>query len=91
MSRLAPIGRLRAVTWFAPSWPASSRRSIPELDAGSYVTDGWRLLRVVSPFDPGIEPQIAWLEDCMTLEVEPYEPDDLWEMDLRLVQAGEAL
>jgi hypothetical protein len=52
-----------------------------------YVTDGRRLFRVVSLFDPDASPA-AELEDCMTLEIERYSPDDLFGMALRPVQPG---
>ncbi len=80
------IGRLPVVTWSVPSWPVLSSSVTHEFDAGSYVTDGWRLFRVISPIDPGVEPALAWLEDCMTLAVESYTSDELWELDLRLVR-----
>jgi hypothetical protein len=59
-----------------------------EYEPGSYVTDGWRLFRVVGPLDPGVEPGLSWLEDCMTLTVASHTPDELWELNLRLVRRG---
>ena len=90
MPRPAALGTLPVVTWFAPSWPVLSSSVTPDFEPGSYVTDGWRLFRVVSPIDPGVEPALAWLENCMTLSVESYTSDELWEMDLRLVRRGTA-
>jgi hypothetical protein len=57
---------------------------------GSYLTDGQRLFRVVAPFPPAQESATALLEDCLTLEVTPFSPDELYEMRLRLVRAGVA-
>ena len=55
---------------------------------GDYLTDGERLLRVVSRFDPGAEHKFAMLEDCLTLEVHAYTPDLLATMALRRVSRG---
>jgi hypothetical protein len=52
-----------------------------------YVTDGRRLFRVVSLFDPNSD-AVAELEDCMTLEIGRYSPDDLYRMGLRPVSVG---
>jgi hypothetical protein len=90
MPRPAPPATLPSVTWFAPSWPVLSSSATPEYEPGSYMTDGWRLFRVVEPLDSGVEPGLSWLEDCMTLTVESYAPDELWELNLRLVRRGEA-
>jgi hypothetical protein len=49
----------------------------------SYLTDGRRLFRVVSPFAAGKEHLCASLEDCLTLEVRTYSPAELREMRLR--------
>ena len=38
----------------------------------TYLTDGERLLRVVSQFEAGSGGTFASLEDCLTLEVRPY-------------------
>jgi hypothetical protein len=58
--------------------------------AGSYVTDGLRLFRVVSPLASGPELETAELEDCLTLEVETYSPGELWAMRLVLVRSAAA-
>ena len=84
----APAATLRTVTWFAPSWPVLPKAPGPRFEAGSYLTDGWRLYRVVEPLDPDAEPSLARLEDCLTLEVNSYTPDELWEMDLELVRVS---
>ncbi len=55
------------------------------LRAGSYVTDGRCLYRVVSQFTPRSARVFAALEDCRTLEVRPYSPDELYAMRLRPV------
>ncbi len=52
----------------------------------SYLTDGKRLLRVVSHFDAAADSVFASLEDCMTLEVRPYSPGELSAMRLRPVR-----
>ena len=52
----------------------------------SYVTDGKRLLRVVSRFEADAESTFASLEDCMTLEVRPYAPGELSAMMLQTVR-----
>lgn len=85
-----PGATLPVVTWSLPSWPVVSSSVTLEFDHGSYVTDGWRLFRVVPPVDAAADPELAWLEDCMTLAIESYTPDDLWELDLRLVRAGDS-
>lgn len=51
-----------------------------------YLTDGRRLYRIVSKFAPGTGSETALLEDCMTLEVAPHSPDELYEMGLRPVR-----
>jgi hypothetical protein len=56
----------------------------------SYLTDGQRLFRVVNRFPPRHESPIALLEDCHTLEVTPFSPDELYEMGLRPVRVGAA-
>jgi hypothetical protein len=50
---------------------------------GVYVTDGTRLLRVVSP--GGSLFPCAELEDCQTLEVERYFSDELYAMRLKRI------
>jgi hypothetical protein len=64
-----------------------SRRQITAvcLTPDSYLTDGQRLLRVVSQFDARAENAFACLEDCRTLEVRPYSPGELDAMRLRPV------
>lgn len=52
---------------------------------GDYLTDGERLLRVVSRFDPRAEHKFAVLEDCLTLEIDAYTTDALAAMALRPV------
>jgi hypothetical protein len=55
------------------------------LRAGSYLTDGERLFRVVSRLSPPDGRGLAELEDCLTLEIWPYSADELWAMRLRAV------
>ncbi len=50
------------------------------------MTDGKRLFRVVTQFPPRHRSPVAMLEDCHTLEVTPFSPDELYEMELRLVR-----
>jgi hypothetical protein len=52
---------------------------------GDYLTDGERLLRVVSRFDPRAEHKFAMLEDCLTLEIDAYTADVLATIALRPV------
>jgi hypothetical protein len=53
--------------------------------SGSYVTDGRKLFRVVSQFAFAGDHLFASLEDCLTLEVQPYAPGELQKMGLRPV------
>jgi hypothetical protein len=53
----------------------------------TYVSDGKRLLRVVSRFEADAGSAFASLEDCLTLEVRPYSPGELSAMTLRTVRA----
>ncbi len=55
--------------------------------SGSYVTDGRRLFRVVSQFVFAGDHLVASLEDCLTLDVRAYSPDELHAMGLRAVRA----
>lgn len=94
----APRHRLRATTDARPasvddalpviSLPAihpPSRRTAQQLGAGAYLTDGERLFRVVSRLRPDQDVMCATLEDCLTLEVSRYSPDELYAMRLRCV------
>ena len=69
--------------------PAPLIHRLPDTPApfapGEYLTDGRRLFRVVSRLDPRAAYGFAVLEDCLTLEVNGYSPDDLVAMDLRTV------
>lgn len=74
----------------APSFRLGSRPAPPVFpSAGSYVTDGRRLLRVVSQFATVGDHVFASLEDCHTLEVHAYAPGELREMRLRPVRTTE--
>ncbi len=64
------------------NWP----QAVQAPARGSYVTDGKRLFRVVTQFPPRHRSPVAMLEDCHTLEVTPFSPDELYEMELRLVR-----
>jgi len=72
-----------------PSRFAKSRRcpsvSIELALRDRYVTDGRKLFRVVSRFSPRAGSGAALLEDCATLEVTPYSPEELYAMALRPV------
>jgi hypothetical protein len=65
-------------------------RALPEAmpKAGTYLTDGQRLFRVIrgfaSPIE-GSEGSFALLEDCRTFEAHPFTPSELWSMELRRV------
>jgi len=61
--------------------PAGSAPFAP----GEYLTDGRRLFRVISRLDPRDAYRLALLEDCLTLELTGYSPDDLVAMNLRTV------
>lgn len=58
-------------------------------DAGSYVTDGRRLFRVVSQFTTVGDHVFASLEDCLTLAVAAYAPGELSSMELRPVKRAD--
>lgn len=60
------------------------------LVADNYLTDGKRLLRVVSHFEAQTGSVFAALEDCLTLEVRPYSPGELDAMALRTVRVPAA-
>jgi hypothetical protein len=53
---------------------------------GGYLTDGHKLFCVVSQFAFAGDHVFAALEDCLTLDVRAYAPDELCEMALRPVQ-----
>jgi hypothetical protein len=63
------------------------RVSVRAVEDGPYLTDGRRLFRVVSALDPNAEQPVAALEDCLTLQVRPYTPDELFAMRLRRVRS----
>lgn len=56
--------------------------------AERYLTDGRRLFRVVSQFSPRDRTRVALLEDCLTLEISSYAPDELYAMELRRVNCS---
>ena len=91
--------RMRPDPVLGSLWPMSfpfnkTIRRLPQPQqvpaGGSYVTDGRRLFRVVTRFPARHESPIALLEDCHTLEVTPFSPDELFELGLRLVRASAA-
>lgn len=59
--------------------------AVPPAACGTYLTDGRRLLRVVSQFDPRSKDALAELEDCASLAVGIYTLGELAAMDLRPV------
>lgn len=67
------------------------RVAVDELRPGAYLTDGRRLLRVVSQLDPRARRLFAALEDCLTLEIKRYSGDELYGMGLRLVRLQAAV
>jgi len=75
-----------AITPLRPLFPRKAPP--PSLAPDSYLTDGRRLLRVVSRFDAGAENAFASLEDCLTLEVRPYSPGELAALRLRPVRSS---
>ena len=72
-----------------PPFAKARRQALrpPELPPGDhYLTDGTHLFRVVLRFSPGSGSQVALLEDCLSLEVTPYSPEELYAMGLRPVR-----
>lgn len=67
--------------------PLASGAHGRELAIDTYLTDGKRLLRVVSDFAPDRD-SFAWLEDCRTLEVQAYGESELASVDLRVVRSS---
>jgi hypothetical protein len=88
MAQRSPIANLSCVKVLRKD-PAARRHERPLCSPTRYVTDGRRLFRIISLFEPGSARPTAELEDCMTLEVGRYSPDDLFEMRLRPVIRGE--
>lgn len=84
LARLWPMPLPFSKTIHRSPQPASSPAR------GSYLTDGQRLFRVVTQLPPRHDSPFALLEDCHTLEVRPFAPDELYGMGLRLVRAGAA-
>jgi hypothetical protein len=70
----------------SPHIRSAEPEAMPE--AGTYLTEGRRLFRVVrglaSPTE-GSEGSFALLEDCRTFEAHPFTPSELLSMRLRLV------
>ena len=66
-----------------PQGLSLGRRAADRFAAGSYLTDGRRLFRVVTQF--GSDAPHAELEDCLTLDVDVYDPGQLRAMGLRPV------
>lgn len=62
-----------------------SAREAEDFLPGAYLTDGRTLFRVISQFAPQSTRVFAALEDCRTLEVRPYSPDELYAMRLKPV------
>lgn len=63
------------------------RPVLAELIPGNYLTNGDRLFRVVAQLTSASRP-FAELEDCLTLEVHRYSPDELYGMQLRPVRTA---
>jgi hypothetical protein len=72
-----------------PLAPLRTHPAPVPLQSDSYLTDGRRLFRVVSPFAATTEHAYASLEDCLTLEVRCYSPAELGEMRLRDVRTAQ--
>jgi hypothetical protein len=64
------------------------RRAVDRFAAGNYLTNGRRLFRVVAQF--GSDAPHAELEDCLTLDIDFYEPRQLYAMGLRPVRLAGA-
>ncbi|HZE03803.1 MAG TPA: hypothetical protein VE127_01180 [Solirubrobacteraceae bacterium] len=73
--------------WLAARRAVSSRRLTP----GSYLTDGWRLLRVISQVRGPRWYRMVLLEDCLTLEVNGYAMGELRNMRLARVPINRRL
>ena len=56
---------------------------------GRYLTDGCRLLRVVSRLAAGREQVLVALEDCATLKVQAYAQSELGDLGLRAVRTAD--
>lgn len=63
----------------------TGRLSASAFEPDVYLTDGFRLFRVVRGFAWPAHESTALLEDCRTLEECAYSPDQLWTMGLRVV------
>jgi hypothetical protein len=72
-----------------PPRPVSRKACAAEWQSGDYLTDGARLFRVISKFAVGAEPALASLEDCLTLEIREYAPDELYAMRVRPLRTDE--
>jgi hypothetical protein len=74
--------------------PDYSRRASAAFESGGrYLTDGTRLFRVVTPFAINETDAHVFmsLEECLTLEVQSYSPQQLYGMRLRpVVLPGDA-
>lgn len=90
MAHLGQVAKLLVVKVLRSN-PAVRRHERSTCSPMRYVTDGRRLFRIVSLFQPGAARPVAELEDCMTLEIGRYTPDDLFEMRLRPVNPGERI
>lgn len=73
--------------------PGPGRAASSVLPLDGYVTDGRRLFRVVSQFATVGDHVFASLEDCLTLQVQPYSPGEIDRLRLRPVgkPAGECV
>jgi hypothetical protein len=67
---------------------ATARETVEDCVPGVYLTDGRDLFRVVSRLGSDGGRMLASLEDCVTLEVSHYTPDELYRMQLRRVPPG---
>jgi hypothetical protein len=56
---------------------------------GRYLTDGCRLLRVVSRLAAGREQVLVALEDCATLKVQAYAQSELGDLGLLAVRTAD--
>jgi hypothetical protein len=88
MEQRSPVANLCSVKLLRKE-PAARRHERPISSPTRYVTDGRRLFRIVSLFELGSVRPTAELEDCVTLEVGRYSPDDLFRMRLRPVMRGD--
>lgn len=64
---------------------SQGRLASGDVVADAYLTDGFRLFRVVQGLADSLQGP-AVLEDCRTLEQGPYAAEEIWAMGLSVVR-----